>query len=123
MKMNTLPRNIKAGCILGYIGGLISMVCLVLFFKPEEAAVETMGMYVLIAVLFFAMAGAFTKTGQWSWRILVFMCFVTIAIIGGLMIWGDVDYYAGSVLIAVAILMLACIALPTSKDWIDSNKL
>ena len=93
------------------------MVCLVLFFKVEESALADMGAYMLIAVMFFALAGGFAKGGQWSWDVLLLMTFLTIGVVGGAVVFETVDLYAGVILVLIGILIIASLSLSSSKIW------
>ena len=115
--METVPGIVKAGGALGFAGGLISIVCLALFFEVDGGALTVMGAYMLIAVMFFALAGGFARNGQWSWNVLLLMTFLTVGVVGASVIFEAVDLDAGIILAAVGALIVACLAMPSSKAW------
>ncbi len=115
--MEKLPRIIKIGGALGFIGGIVGIICLVLFFEIEESTLTTAGVYLLVAVMFFALAGGFAKEGQWSWNMLLLMTFLTIAVIGCAAVFDAIDLYAGIILAAIGALIIASLAMPSSKTW------
>ncbi|MDR0309746.1 MAG: hypothetical protein LBH88_03195 [Candidatus Methanoplasma sp.] len=117
--METVPTNIRIGGTLGLIGGIACIVCMVLFFRAEESALLDMGVYMLVAVMFFALAGGFFKGGQWSWSVLLLMTFLTIGAVGGSVIAGAMDFYVGAVLALIGVLIAANLAMPTSRVWAD----
>ncbi|MCL1811494.1 MAG: hypothetical protein FWG41_04695 [Methanomassiliicoccaceae archaeon] len=115
--METVPRIVKIGCALGFIGGIICMIGLALFFEVEDSALANMGAYMLIAVMFFALAGGFAKGGQWSWNVLLLMTFLTIAAVGCSVIFEVLDVNVGIILVAVGALIVASLSMPSSKTW------
>jgi hypothetical protein len=115
--MEIVPRIVKIGCALGFLGGVICMICLVIFFKEENSALVDMGVYMLIAVMFFALAGGFAKGGQWSWDVLLLMTFLTISVIGIAVMFEIVDLYAGIILVLVGALIVASLSTSSSKKW------
>jgi len=119
--MNSLPGNISAGCGISLLGGVISIVCLALFFEPEELSLTIMGLYMLSAVLFFGMAGTFTKNSQWSWKMTVFMGFFTIGVVAASTAAGYFEMYAGALLVAIGVLILIVAMLPSTKKWLNNK--
>jgi len=115
--MEIVPTNVKIGGALGFLGGVVCMVCLVLFFEIEKSALADMGAYMLIAVMFFALGGGLTKSGQWSWDVLLLMTFMTIGVVGGALVFGAVDLYAGAVLVLIGALIVVSLSMPSSRTW------
>lgn len=116
--MSMKISNSKLGCGLGILGGIICMIGLVLYFEAAQSAIVTMSLYMLAAVLFFALAGAFSQTGQWSWNVLMFMAFVTTGIILGGTIAGYYDFWFGFIETIVGILIIAVGALGDTKKFL-----
>ncbi|MCL1979027.1 MAG: hypothetical protein FWG60_02580 [Methanomassiliicoccaceae archaeon] len=115
--METVPGNVKIGSALGFIGGVVCIISMALFFEAEESAVLDMGVYMLIAVMFFALAGGFTKNGPWSWEVLLLMTFLTIGIVVSSAVLGAVDPYAGAILVLIGILIVIGLSMRSSKTW------
>jgi len=120
--MDVVPKNVKAGCALGLVGGIVSIMCLAMFFETDADTLSVMGVYMLFAVLFFALAGALTKNSQWSWDVLTLMTFLTIGIIAACMIYELVEPLYGLVLIAIGAMIVATLAFPSSKVWLNRYK-
>ena len=114
---NIAPRIIKIGCSLGFIGGVISVICMVLFFKTDDSMLSVMGAYLLIAVMFFALAGGLSKQGQWTWNVLLLMTFLTISAVGCAMVFDLVDLYAGIILVLIGLLIVLSLSMPSSRTW------
>lgn len=117
--METLPRNAKIGCALGLIGGIIGIACLVLYFEPEESAIATMGVYMLISLMFFALAGGFAKSGQWSWDVMLMMSFLTIGVIFAAFVFNIIDLYVLIALVIIGALIVLNLAMPSAKTWVN----
>ena len=75
-------------------------------------------MYLVVAVLFFALAGGFKENGQWNIYMMEFMGFVIIAIVVFGAIVGIFHILAAVVLCLMAILVIAGILLSLrSENW------
>ncbi len=117
--MTEIPKKISVGCGLGLIGGVASIICLAVFYTSEPDTLLNMALYMLIACLFFGIAGAFTKTGQWGWRMITFMALLTIGLIAMFTVCKYFDVYAGIILAAIALLIVAVVSFPSSKKWLS----
>ncbi|MDR1404176.1 MAG: hypothetical protein LBJ20_01220 [Candidatus Methanoplasma sp.] len=117
--METVPRNVKIGGALGFLGGIISVVCLAFFFRPEETALVDMGVYMLLAAMFFSLAGGLTRGGQWSWNILLLMTFLTISAIGCAVVFSAIDLYVAITLAVIGAVIVASLSMPSARTWTD----
>lgn len=116
---NTTPGAIRFGSAFGFIGGLICIFCMAFFFEAKNSALTDMGAYMLLAIMFFALAGGFSKGGQWTWSVLLLMAFLTISAAGCSAVFGAVELYAAAILIVLGALAVLCLAMPQSKIWAD----
>lgn len=116
-----MSNTVKAGCVLGLVGGIIAMIGLIFFLKEETYAITTMGVYMLAAVMFFALAGAYSATSQWSWKVLMFMNFLTLGVIIGGAI---ADYYnaAWAAIEAVIGILILVIGAGPAKIWFSAPR-
>lgn len=108
----------NAGMILAGIGGIIAMIGLAVFFDSNIAAGTTiarLGIILLIAAMFFALSGAFSKTGQWTAKGLTFFAFLTTAVVAGATLAGIIDVYFGAIEIVVAVLVIVFSYLPATQ--------
>jgi hypothetical protein len=121
MKMSVTPNGIKTACGLGLLGGVFSVACLALFYKPEDNILPTIAFYMLTAALFFALAGAFVKNSQWNWRVALFVSFINLGIIAGCMAAGYFELWAGIVLLIFDVCIVILETLPSSKKWLNSK--
>ena len=75
-------------------------------------------LYLIVAVLFFALAGGFKENGQWSISMMEFMCFVVIAIILFAAITEIFNVFAAIALIAMAVVVLISVLVSLkSETW------
>jgi len=115
--MEKVPRIVKMGSAFGFLGGVISIFCLAIFFTADSDMLSVMGVYMLAAVMFFALAGGLARNGPWSWNVLLLMTFLTISCVGCSVIFGSMDLYAGIVLVLIGALIVLSLAMPSSKIW------
>jgi len=121
--METMPNNIKIGVALGFLGGVISIAFMAIFFKPEEIAIAEEGVCLLIAVMFFALAGGFAKGGQWSWDMMMLMTFLTTGVIVCSVIVKLLNVYAGVMLVAICALIVVVLSMTASKTWMNRMRI
>ncbi|AIZ57188.1 hypothetical protein Mpt1_c13260 [Candidatus Methanoplasma termitum] len=119
---NATPRIIKIGSALGFIGGLLCIFCLAFFFEADESMLSRMGVYMLLAVMFFALAGGLSKGGQWTWNVLLLMTFLTISAVGCSVVFGIVDLYVAIILVVLGALIIISLVMPSSKIWANLAK-
>lgn len=120
--MNTVPNSITIGRAFGFIGGIISIAFMAWAFEPSESTIEVVGMYLLFAVLFFALAGACRANGPWNWKMLTLMLFLIIGLSAVTMLGEYIGTVEGSVFIVIAVLVLIGTSMPSAKMWLDENK-
>jgi O-antigen/teichoic acid export membrane protein len=120
--LNTTPKIIKIGSALGFIGGLICIFCLAFFFEADDSMLTYMGVYMLLAVMFFALAGGLSRGGQWTWSTLMLMAFLTISAVCCSVVFEIVDLNVAIILAIVGALIVLCLAMPASRIWVDITK-
>ncbi|MDR0523811.1 MAG: hypothetical protein LBG62_05270 [Candidatus Methanoplasma sp.] len=118
-----MPKKMHAGAALGAVGGVISMVLLALYFEADADYAAPMGACLLLASLFFAIAGGFTANGQWSWNMLTFMTFLAMGAVIALAIAEIIDLYSGAILAAIAALIVLALMFPSSKTWMERPRI
>lgn len=65
--MDLRPKQAIIAFTLASAGALLAMALALFFFEGGE--LMTIGVYLATALIFFALAGAFTKNTQWSWEV------------------------------------------------------
>jgi len=115
-----IPGIAKGGCVVALIGGIIAVAGLALYFKPANEAVTDLAFYMLVAVLFFAMAGGFVSNNQWNQNVFLFMGFLTVAVIVACTVTEHFDIVWAVVEAAVAVVVIAIGYSSGVKNWIES---
>lgn len=115
--MDELPRIIKIGSAVGIIGGVVCIALLALSYESNEDSLATLGLYMLVAVMLFALAGAFTRNSQWSWKMTIVMSYFTAGVVIGLTIPGFFNVHAGAILVVFCALIIVDLMFPSTKRW------
>lgn len=103
MKME-FPGSMKAGLTVGLLGGLLSFFAMAYTFKPDmNDAILSMGILLLIAVMFFAIAGGFSKTSQWNQNVLLGFSLLTVGVSVATLVTGYVPAWFSAVEIVLAL--------------------
>lgn len=120
MKM-AFPGSMKCGLAAGILGGLVSFFAMAYTFKPDmEDAIISMGLLLLIAVMFFAIAGGFSKTSQWTQNVLLGFCLLTIGVSAAVLLIGYVPQWFSAIEIVLAVLATACAYLGTTGHYLET---
>ncbi len=118
--MQNRTQSLTMGGIVAAIAGAVSIGFMAAQFTGIDSSnvLGTCCMYLIVAVLFFALAGGFKENGQWNVSMMEFMCFVIIAIVVFSAIVEIFTLVMALVEIALAILVLCCILLSLrSENW------
>lgn len=116
-----LPNGIKAACGLSLFGGILSIAYLALFYESSEGFIAVSAFYMLAAVLFFALAGAFVKGGQWKWGVALLVSFLNIGVVVACIAAGYFDQAAGALLIVLNVCIVVLATMPASRRWLDAR--
>ncbi len=121
--MAPMPSKMKIGFALGLIGGIYALIAMAVSWNGDLDSMATVGLNMLIAVMFFATAGTFTKYAPVAGRTVLIISVLTLAVV----ILGFVhDATFNHALLIMAILALACIligACPNTAKWVDNSRL
>ncbi|MDY0293138.1 MAG: hypothetical protein RBQ77_01000 [Candidatus Methanomethylophilaceae archaeon] len=120
--MRDIPGKVKTAGMLGMLGGVICIVGMVLGFAPETEAVVNMGLCMLAAVLFFAVAGAFRSGGPWTWDTLMLMTFLCAGVTVAVTVLGSFELYLGALLVLISVILILVAACPNTKRWITADR-
>ena len=109
--MQTRTKELTTAAIVAAIAGAVTIGFMASQFTGIDSAnvLGTCCMYLIIAVLFFALAGGFKQNGQWNVSMMEFMCFVIVAIAVFAAIVKIIPLLIAGILIAMAIFVLVAI--------------
>ncbi|MCQ2084775.1 MAG: hypothetical protein MJZ21_01350 [archaeon] len=118
MKMN---NGSKLGLIIASLGGIIAIAGLAVTCEITVEGITSIALLLLISVMFFALAGAFTKNGQWAPAALTLFGFLTLGVVAGCTIAEIINLYLGIIEAVVAILVIAISYTPQTKRFVSSE--
>lgn len=120
--MNQINSGSKFGIVLGGIGGILAMIELARFCDfSSTGAVVTLSSLLLIAVMFFALAGAFSKNSPWTSQGMTLFAFLTAAIVVGVTIVDYVELLFGVAEVVVAVLIVLVGYSPATKRFLTKQ--
>ena len=114
------PGAMKAGMAVGLFGGLVAFFAMAFLFNTDDEPLLTMGLCLLIAVLYFALAGGFSKTSQWTQNVLIAYSFITTAAVLGIFIADLIPLWFAVIELVLGILAIAFASLGGSKAYLDN---
>lgn len=103
----------KVGMAVGLLGGLLSFFAMAYLLNINDGAnvIYSAGVYLATATVFFAMAGGFSKTSQWSQNVLIGYSFLTFGVCVGFFAAGFVPDWFAAISIILCIVAIACAAV------------
>lgn len=116
MKMD---KGSKFGMFLGGIGGIIAIIGLAISFERDVSTFVPLATFLLLAVMFFALCGAFNKTGQWTPRALTVFAFMTGGIALAVSLVGYINLYIGLAEFVIAMLIVIISYSPATKRFVS----
>lgn len=118
------PGSMKVGMACGIIGGILAIVAapfpIDTYADNGMGIVGAMCVLLLTAVLYFAMAGGFSKTSQWNQNILLGYCFLTGGVMFGLLIADLVPLWLSVTEIILAAIAILCVVAGGTGKFLSS---
>ena len=116
--MQTRTKSLTLAAVISALAGAITIGLMAAQFTGIEDS-NVLGVccvYLVVAVLFFALAGGFKENGQWGISMMEFMCFIIIAIVLFAAITEIFNVFAAIALIAMAVIVLAIVATSLKSE-------
>ena len=118
--MQTRANSLTFGAVIAALAGAITIGLMAAQFTGIDDS-DVLGVccvYLVVAVLFFALAGGFKENGQWNVSMMQLMCFVIIAIIafGAIVQIYSIAFTVVAVIAAVLVLVNVLLCL-RSENW------
>ncbi len=111
-------KSLNTAAIVAALGGVVAIGSMAAQFTGVDST-NVLGvccMHLIVAVLFFALAGGFKEDGQWNVSMMEFMCFVIIAIAAFAAITEIIGYISAAAMIVMAVFVLVCILLSLRSE-------
>ncbi len=121
--MATMPRKMVFGIGLGMLGGIIALAAMAYSWDGTVDCMPLVGLNMLVATMFFATAGSFTKVTPVAGNTVVIIATVCEAMVILSMLY-EATFIEVSLLLAV--IGAACIlvgACPTVSKWVDAQRI
>ena len=118
--MQTRTKSLTLAAVISALAGAITIGLMAAQFTgiKDNNVLGVCCLYLVVAVLFFALAGGFKENGQWGISMMEFMCFVIIAVVLFAAIVEIFNVYAAIALIAMAVVVLIAIIVSLrSENW------
>ena len=114
------PGSMKIGMCMGLLGGLVAFFAMAFLFDIDDEPLQTMAICLLVAVLYFALAGGFSKTSQWNQNVLTAYCFITIGVMFGVTIVEYIPLWFGVIELVLGVIALAAGLAGSSKMYLNN---
>ena len=113
-----MDRITKLGMIFAGIGGIVALIGLPFSYTNDLGTFVPLVAFLLLATMFFAMCGAFSKNGQWTPKALTFFGFITAAVVIGVTIPGYINIYFGVIELVLAALVILASYSPATQRFV-----
>ncbi len=113
-----MDRFTKLGMIFAGLGGIVAIAGLAIEYTRDLSTFIPLGALLLLAVMFFAMCGAFSKNGQWTPKALTFFAFITAGVIVGITIVEYINIYLSIIEIILAALVIIISYNPATRRYV-----
>ncbi|MDR0778422.1 MAG: hypothetical protein LBE48_03165 [Methanomassiliicoccaceae archaeon] len=122
--MGERPKSVVIASGLALLGVLFALAAIITGLDLAAERLGTkMAIYILLMVLFLAVAGSLYKNGQWSWRFLIFMEVFCAVLPVAAYIFEFLDSFYTLALAAVACLTIMFTTTRGTKRWIDADRI
>lgn len=121
-EMANMPLETKIGFAAALLGGVIAIALMAAAWDSSADSLPMVGLNMLLAVMFFATAGTFTKYSPVpsdTALVLSILCLI-VAAVGGFLESGTLWILAVEFIIAIFCVLVAM--CPKFASWTDSNR-
>ena len=120
--VNEVPNNMKIGTALGMVGGIIALAAMAASWESDIDSMYLVGLNMLVAVMFFAAAGSFTKYSPVCGNTVVVLSGVAGAVTIIAALYGATYLWISAILLIIAAVLVAIAACPHVTKWVDTNR-
>ena len=108
----------KLGMFVAGLGGIVAIIGMPISYTNDLSTFAPLGACLLLAVMFFAMCGAFSKNGQWTPKALTLFGFITAGVVLGVTISENFNIYLGIIEFILAALVIIISYNPATKRFV-----
>lgn len=124
--MNGRPINVIAASAIAILGGLVAIAYLAIRLDAVDAdnTIVYAAVTMLIAVLFFAMAGFLYSNGKGDYLPMVLIGLINVVVISAFIIVNvDVNLVFGAILLAIAVILELLVLPEVTEKWIAYDRI
>lgn len=120
--MTATPKTMALAMGLGFIGAIGALVAMAYAWKGTVDSASLVGLDMLVALIFFAVAGCFSSQTPVKSDTVVVISALAIAFVIVATMYGAMPIWAGFVFFAIGAICIVCGCLPSTKNYIDTKK-
>lgn len=120
--MEGRPINLKIASALATIGGIVSLASMVSSFNGVDNVFWTVGLGLLMTVLFFASAGYLYSNSMGNYTSLLVLQIINAAAIVLSIALGTTSIGFGIALVVIEVLYLLLISGKTTEKWMELDR-
>lgn len=123
VEMAKLPKKMVFGATLGFIGGIIAIAAVAVAWDGTMGSLSLVGLNLLIACMFFAVGGTFTRQTPVQGSTVLVLATVCEAVVFLSILYGGSYLWLNLVLTVIGAVNILFAACPTVTSWIDANRI
>lgn len=112
----------KIGTALGFLGGIIALAAMAASWEGDIDSMYLVGLNMFVAVMFFAVAGTFTRYSPVRGSTVVVIGAVAAAAVIIAALYGATYLWISALLLIIAAVCIMIGACPHVTKWVDSNR-
>ena len=121
--MTATPKKMVFGAALGLIGGIIAIAAMAASWNGTVDSMYDVGLNMLIACMFFAVAGSFSRFTPVEGRTILALAAVCEAVVLLGIFYSAFDFVLYLVLAVIGAVNILFAACPTVTSWVDTNRI
>lgn len=121
--MSAIPKKMVFGAALGLIGGIIGIAAVACAWDGTLDSLTLVGLNMLVACMFFAVAGAFTKFTSVQGSTILVLAAVCEAMVILSMLYEASYVWLNLILAVIGAVNILFAACPTVISWVDTNRI
>ncbi len=118
-----MPKKMLIGTALGMVGGIIALAAMSQAWDGTVDSMSLVGLNMLVCVMFFAVAGAFTKCTPVQGGTVLVLAAVCEAAVLLSALYGATFLWANMVLAVIGVGCILIAACPTVTRWVDAERI